>query len=85
MSFSRVLDLASEMPGFPEKDRWIALSRLQKEYLSLLDSLGLWDLQTARMRAVQNDECIPQGEIILVGTADINGTMRAMLRPSVLP
>jgi RecB family exonuclease len=79
LSFSRVLELSSEMPGFPEGDRWAALGRLQNQYLSLLDSLNLWDLQTARMRAVQNGECVAPGEIILVGTADINGTLRAML------
>tara|TARA_B100000809_G_scaffold261660_1_gene310978 strand:- start:503 stop:3271 length:2769 start_codon:yes stop_codon:yes gene_type:complete len=79
LSFSRVLELSSEMPGFPERDRWEALVRLQHQYLSLLDSLNLWDLQTARMRAVQHDECVAPAEIILVGTADINGTLRAML------
>jgi ATP-dependent helicase/nuclease subunit B len=79
LTFSGVLERASTMPGFPERDRWAVLCRLQEQYLAILDSLSLWDLQTARMRAVQNNECIAPGEIILVGTADINGTLRAML------
>ena len=79
LSFSRVLELSEEMPGFPERDRWKALIRLQLKYLSLLDAEGLWDLQTARLRAVENNECRSERDIILIGTADINGTMRAML------
>lgn len=79
MSFARVLELSASMPDFPETDRWRALVNLQKCYLALLDGEGFWDLQTARLRAVENAECHSPGDIILVGTADINGTTRAML------
>jgi hypothetical protein len=79
LSFSRVLDLSAEMPAFPEGDRWRALVRLQEHYLALLDAEGLWDRQTARLRAVEKEECSSPGTIILVGTADINRTTRAML------
>ena len=79
MSFARVLELSGSMPDFPETARWRALVNLQQKYLALLDAEGFWDLQTARLRAVENEECNSPGDIILVGTADINGTTRAML------
>jgi hypothetical protein len=79
LTFQRVLELSAEMPGFPETDRWRALVNLQEKYLALLDAEGFWDLQTARLRALENEECNSPGNIILVGTADINGTTREML------
>ncbi|MBX3441206.1 MAG: PD-(D/E)XK nuclease family protein [Planctomyces sp.] len=62
-----------------ERDRWQALSEVQAAYLRRLDDLGLWDLQTARLVAVEHRECASLMSIALVGTVDMNRTLRQML------
>lgn len=62
-----------------ETMRWRALVVIQRKYLETLDSLELWDLQTARLEAVKRKECHTEAEIFLVGTVDLNKTQRAML------
>ncbi|MBX3440470.1 MAG: PD-(D/E)XK nuclease family protein, partial [Planctomycetaceae bacterium] len=59
--------------------RWEALQQAQQEYLSLLDGLGLWDKQTARIVAERQRECRTEHDIILVGTVDLNRSTRRML------
>lgn len=62
-----------------EKRRWAALQNMQERYLRLMDSLGLWDTQTARLVAVEKRECSTSRDIVLVGTVDINRTVRRMV------
>ncbi len=62
-----------------ETVRWKALGTVQQKYLETLDSLELWDLQTARLEAVKRHECHTEAEILLVGTVDLNMTQRKML------
>lgn len=62
-----------------ETQRWQALVAVQRSYLDTLNALDLWDLQTARLIAIQNRECQSQARIVLVGTVDLNKTQRAML------
>ena len=67
------------MPGFQEAERWLLLSQVQTRYLTILDGLGLWDLQTARLYAIEHRLCRTDKEIVLVGTSDMNVAMRRML------
>lgn len=62
-----------------ETMRWQALVTVQRKYLEILDSLKLWDQQTARLKAVEWNECHTEADILLVGTVDLNRTQRAML------
>ena len=74
-----VLRLAAELDSFREHERWRALAALQQRYLRILDDLGLWDLQTARLVAVRQHEIQTEREIMLVGATDLNRIDRAVL------
>ena len=62
-----------------ETARWKALRRIQAEYLTQMDTLQLWDRQTARLIAVDQNECMTQHDIVLIGTVDMNGIVKKML------
>ena len=68
-----------------EASRWSSLQIVQETYLALLDQLGLWDLQTARLSAVRNREFLSastlsaDASIVLVGTVDMNLATRQVL------
>ncbi|MCA9043900.1 MAG: PD-(D/E)XK nuclease family protein [Planctomycetaceae bacterium] len=79
LDFSDVARLGSQLPEFDETQRWEILNDVQRVYLAHLDQLELWDKQTARLVAIDHRECQTSSDIVLVGTVDINGTMRAML------
>ena len=69
----------AEAAGDREKRRWQSLAQLQEQYLAIVDGLGLWDRQTARLFAIEHQECQTAGEILLLATADMNRAMRLML------
>ncbi len=80
LNFAQVLEQADrDFEDFREHDRWDALARIQNRYLSLLDDLELWDRQTARLVAIDRHECRFNGQLVLLGTVDLNRTMRRML------
>ena len=79
LDFENVLSSGGKLEGFNEKPRWKTLSTLQKAYLEQLDDLNLWDLQTARLVAIDNEEFQTDNDIILVGTVDLNVAMRKIL------
>ncbi|MFP6763110.1 MAG: hypothetical protein VB858_05820, partial [Planctomycetaceae bacterium] len=68
-----------------EAPRWSALYAVQETYLKLLDDLGLWDQQTARLFAIQNGEFTSgtafkaETAIVLIGTVDMNLATRQVL------
>ncbi len=62
-----------------ESSRWKALLKVQQSYLKHMDSLDLWDRQAARLYAVRNEECRIDGEVVLVGTMDLDKIVRQML------
>ena len=62
-----------------ERRRWEVLHGIQRRYLDTLEDLSLWDRQTARLVAVEQGECDATHDIVLIGTVDINQTMRRML------
>ncbi|HTN77872.1 MAG TPA: PD-(D/E)XK nuclease family protein [Pirellulaceae bacterium] len=79
LDFSNVAKRAAALPGFDEEPRWQTLADIQTRYLSLLDRLDLWDIQTARLVAIEKRECRTDRDFILVAVADMNRTLRAML------
>ncbi|NLY02160.1 MAG: hypothetical protein GXY83_39250 [Rhodopirellula sp.] len=79
LTFEQVARRGQELPGFCEAGRWQALAEVQEKYLRLLDSLDLWDLQTARLVAIRERECQTDAEIVLIGTADLNRVQKLML------
>lgn len=79
LDFGDVVRQGRHMDGFDETGRWRVLSRVQQQYLHILDEQHLWDLQTARLVAVEHGECRTDQDIVLVGTVDMNCTLRRML------
>ena len=70
---------AKQLDGFNELERWKLLADLEQQYLRLLDSLELWDKQTARLFAIEHRECRTEKQIVLVGMVDLNRSQRQML------
>lgn len=68
-----------------EAARWNVLRTVQEAYLRLLDDLGLWDLQTARLFAIEHREFAVEkslrasAAIVLLGTVDMNIATRQVL------
>lgn len=62
-----------------EAARWLALRRVQAEYLMQMDEAGLWDRQAARLVAAQQHECRTDKDIVLIGTVDIHGIIKQLL------
>jgi hypothetical protein len=79
LNFTDVAKECADASTARECQRWQALAAVQRQYLDTLDALELWDLQTARLTAIQNKECQTDSQIVLVGTVDLNKTQRAML------
>lgn len=63
----------------PETPRWQALARVQRSYLEQLDALQLWDIQTARLCALEFKEARTDKKILVVGCVDLNRTQRGFL------
>ena len=72
-------DVVAELTGSPEEVRWQVLSKLQRAYLDELHIAGLWDVQSARRFAIDNNEVHTNCEIILVGAVDLNRAQRRFL------
>ncbi len=79
LDFAAVANCGQSLGGFHEGDRWRALAKLQAAYLQILDGLGLWDQQTARLVAIRQAECQTQSDILLVAVADMNRAEQLML------
>ncbi|MHB0958662.1 MAG: PD-(D/E)XK nuclease family protein [Pirellulaceae bacterium] len=79
LNFAQVARRGGEVAGFQESDRWRFLSTVQQRYLAILDQVGLWDLQTARLFAIEHGECRTDNDIVLVATTDMSIALRRML------
>ncbi len=79
LDFAQVAERGRQMAGFQEETRWRLLGAVQQRYLQILDDLQLWDLQTARLFAIDHHLCRTDKQIILVATTDMNVAMRRML------
>ena len=79
LDFADVLQRGDEVEAFAEHDRWHALSAIQQSYLRILDDLGLWDKQTARLVALRQREFQSTSQVALVGMSDLTLVQREML------
>lgn len=62
-----------------EQGRWEAMREVQAAYLKLLDRVNLWDIQTARLVAIEKKEFATGREVVLLGTVDLNRGLRQIL------
>ena len=76
LNFSAV---AEALGNHPESPRWHALAAVQQNYLQQLDALELWDIQTARLMALEYREPQTKKQIFVVGAVDLNKTQRGFL------
>lgn len=78
-SFRSVEREIDKMSEFPETERWNTLAAIQNNYYKILEEVDLWDQQAARSVAVRKNQCRTNKQIILIGVADLNRSMRGML------
>lgn len=78
-----VASLCRRLGVSDEGDRWETLGWLETAYLKRLDARNLWDIQTARLAAIELKEPINEPphrkEIVLIGAVDLNRTQQALL------
>jgi ATP-dependent exoDNAse (exonuclease V) beta subunit len=72
--------VASSLGQHPEAARWRALAGVQKRYLHILDGLQLWDIQTARVVALDRGEASTDRNIVMLGAVDLNQAQRGFLQ-----
>ena len=81
--------LCHDLNGETESARWETLDKLQKKYLARLDSLKIWDTQSARLFALEHPEEFRSKytefqengtQILLVGVVDMNIQQKDLLR-----
>ena len=72
-------DVADEIKEPQEVVRWKILAKLQRDYLDELHTAGLWDVQSARRFAIDNNEVATDREILLIGAVDLNRAQRRFL------
>lgn len=79
MDFDAIHRAHAEIGNKSEAKRWKSLRRIQAEYLMQMDELDLWDRETSRLYAVEQNECVADFDVILVGTVDLSKVVRPML------
>ena len=79
LDFRHVANQLEQAGAQSELGRWRTMVTLQDAYHRLLDHLELWDRQTARLKAIEFQECQTKAEIVLVGTVDMSVALRQML------
>ena len=79
LTFDDVVKQGRKLTLFPDAARWEAMRAAQQIYLRTLDDLQLWDIQTARLKALEFNEIALDRDMVLLGTADLNRTLRKML------
>ena len=71
--------VVQELGSHPEAARWAALSKVQVEYWNVLDSLKLWDVQTARLKALEYNEASTTQRVLMLATVDLNEAQRGFV------
>jgi hypothetical protein len=79
LMFADVVRHGRTLATFPDAARWQAMQAAQETYHRTLDELKLWDIQTARLKAIEFKEIETNCDIVLLGTVDLNRTLRTML------
>ncbi|HUG68122.1 MAG TPA: PD-(D/E)XK nuclease family protein, partial [Pirellulaceae bacterium] len=79
LDFRAVAERGATLEGFHETARWLAMATVQDRFHRILDDLDLWDKQTARLVAIDKEECQTAHDLIVIGTVDMNVATRKML------
>ncbi len=79
LSFADVADRSPDLAAYRDAPRWDALSRLQRRYLADLAALDRDDPYEARRAALAAGACRTDRELVLLGVAEVNAVLRAML------
>ena len=79
IDFREVARRGAKLDGFHETERWQAMAAVQDRFHQLLDNLDLWDKQTARLVAINKQECETDRDLIVISTVDMNVATRKML------
>ena len=79
LDFRDVARRGAELDEFEETARWQAMAEVQDAYHLLLDGEQLWDLQTARLVAIEKRECQSDKDVLVIGAVDMNVATRSML------
>jgi RecB family exonuclease len=83
--FQDVTRLVGSWDGFQDKDRWQALSLVERRALEILEKAGLEDPWEARRRVASAPPAVPPAtglEVWLVGLAELPGMTRRLLSAS---
>ncbi len=76
LNFQQVLAVVGDSS---ERQRWQVLAGIQTRYLATLDAQQLWDIQTARLCALEFREPVADKQVVVVGCVDLNHTQRGFL------
>ena len=76
LNFQQVLAAVGDSS---ERQRWHVLAGIQSRYLATLDAQQLWDIQTARLCALEFREPVADKQTVVVGCVDLNRTQRGFL------
>ncbi len=79
LMFPDVLKAGEQVEVFQEHKRWQALDKVQRRYLDVLHNAGLWDQQSARLVAIEKNECSTDKQVFLIGLVDLNTVFRKIL------
>ena len=80
-SFNSVVREVQQLDrSFPELKRWEALNAIQDKYYELLTEVGFWDRQAARSVAARKELCKTDQQIVMIGVADLNRSVKLMLK-----
>ncbi|MCA9193305.1 MAG: UvrD-helicase domain-containing protein [Planctomycetales bacterium] len=71
--------VAAHLAQHAEGPRWQVLSEIQSRYLETLHNQNLWDIQTARLHALQNNEVKNNRPILILGCVDLNTIQRRFI------
>jgi len=80
MAFARFTQDDARPEGGAEAARWEALAAAQERYRRLLAERGLADPHEARLEAIEKGCIDRERDVVLVGVADMNRLLLAMLR-----
>ena len=82
MMFADVPARAKGLALFEEEDRWKAASAIQHRYERTLESWGLYDSASRRLRRLREPSPDSSAEIVLLGVAELNRSTRDALEHS---
>lgn len=79
LGFADVAKVLANSESKADLPRWKLLAQLQADYLRLLDEANLWDIQTARLIAIERNELHTSSHVLLIATVDLTRTVCLML------